>query len=91
RNGHDVTMAGRDGDLLAQLEASRENLHYLPGFVLPEGVTFRNTAGEVPETDLLVVAVPSYAVESILSWVNGSPVTVIGSKGLEPKGTGLLT
>jgi glycerol-3-phosphate dehydrogenase (NAD(P)+) len=91
RNGHDVTMAGRDAELLSLLEASRENLRYLPGFILPAGVTFRNTSKPMPETDLLVVAVPSYAVESILNWVNGAPVTVIGSKGLEPKGTGLLT
>ena len=91
RNGHEVLMVGRDAEGVSQLMLARENLRYLPGFVFPSSVNFGLLSDTPPETDLVVVAVPSPAVTDVLTWVHGAPIVVIGSKGLEPEGTGLLS
>ena len=39
RNGHEVLLHGWNAEDMAILRTTRENLHYLPGFVLPETVT----------------------------------------------------
>lgn len=66
------------------LRATRENLHYLPGFVVPEPASFAMfEEGEI-NADLTVVAVPSEAVRSVLSHIRGEhPLVVIASKGLD--------
>lgn len=91
RNGHEVTLVGRASEELDHLRAHRENRRYLPGFIFPEGVQVLTLEGPIPPTELLVLAVPSHAVEEVLEWVQAAPVAVIGSKGLEPNGSGLLT
>ena len=90
RNGHDVVLAGRNEEEIASLNSHRENLRYLPGFVIPEGVRFEVLSSIHETHDLTVVAVPSGAVREVLRAhpAKGSTV-VISSKGLEP-GTGLL-
>ncbi len=87
RNGHDVALVGRENEDFAAMRAARENLRYLPGFVLPEGVAVR------PETDLepselVVLAVPSAGVREAAGKILWTPPCVaLASKGLEP-GTG---
>lgn len=84
RNGHDVTLWGRDPEEMYAIRSVRENMHYLPGFVLPESVT-PVTGDELPEeSDFWVVAVPSGAVRGAMASVRGNdPLVVIASKGLE--------
>ena len=87
RNGHDVLLLGRDPEEIALLGARRENLRYLPGFVVPETVRAA-LLGEPCEADLAVVAVPSGAVREVAPFLPiGDPRLVVASKGLEP-GTG---
>ena len=84
RNGHDVLLLGRDPEEIASIERLRENLRYLPGFVLPQNV--RSALLREPcAADLAVVAVPSGAVRETASCLPGGPCRiVVASKGLEP-------
>ncbi len=84
RNGHDVHLFGRDEDDLAGMAARRENLHYLPGFAIPEGVSFERFGSEQVTGDIFVLAVPSGAVREVCSnLANADATFVIASKGLE--------
>lgn len=87
RNGHDVLLLGRDPEEIAALRDWRENLRYLPGFVIPDSV-HPACLGEPAEADLAVVAVPSGAVREAAAFLPpGTARFVVASKGLEP-GTG---
>lgn len=86
RRGHEVRLLGRDDEGMASLRLCRENLRYLPGFVLPDSATFGNIEEEQPESDIVVVAVPSGAVQSILPKLEGAKRVVIASKGLDASG-----
>ncbi len=90
RNGHDVTLWGRDGEEMRMLANLRENITYLPGFVLPTSVTVRFDEDALEPCDAWVVAVPSGAVRSVCARILGeNPQIVVASKGLE-LGTSML-
>ncbi len=90
RNGLDVWLLGRDPEEVQQLKDRRENLRYLPGFILPPDVHFGLLDESPPDADLWVVAVPSNAVRTAISAVKGeTPNVIIASKGLE-HGTGQI-
>lgn len=85
RNGHDVWLLGRNAEDLGSLASTRENLRYLPGFVLPESVRFSLLSEKLEqEPDLWVIAVPSGAVREAASRIRKTkrPI-VIAAKGLE--------
>ncbi len=84
RNGHDVTLLGRDEEDVSILQNRRENLHYLPGFVIPTNVTVGSLDGEIGDFDMTIVAVPSGAVRTVVEGIKGShPLVVVASKGIE--------
>lgn len=92
RNGHDVVLYAHTEEEVEMLRSYRENLRYLPGFVLPEEVTFELAEHGVEAGDLLVVAVPSGAVREACGRVMGEkPLVVLASKGLEALTGKLLT
>ena len=85
RNGHEVVLAGRDPEELGHMRGRRENLRYLPGFAIPQGVTFEYLEDVSGEFDLSVVAVPSTSVRTVLDTVPGiHSALVLATKGLEP-------
>lgn len=85
RNGHVVSLQGRDHEEIASMQACRENLRYLPGFVFPESVSFAMLGKEPGDFELTVLAVPSGAVRSVAPQIPGKrPLVVIAAKGLEP-------
>lgn len=87
RNGHDVTLLARTQSDVDHLASARENLKYLPGFVLPENVGFGVMgAKEHQESDVLVEALPSHAVHECLHLMGGSPIMCVATKGLGPEG-----
>lgn len=91
RNGHDVCLWGRDEEEIAVLSSTRENLHYLPGFVLPPEVRPVSDRESLESADLWVVAVPSSAVRETARLIHGpSPRVCIASKGLEPGSARIL-
>src|SRR5579862_3502435 len=74
------------------LTSFRENLRYMPGFVLPEEVCFALAAEGIEAGDLVVVAVPSGAVREAASFIRAeSPLVLLASKGLEVTTGKLLT
>jgi glycerol-3-phosphate dehydrogenase (NAD(P)+) len=90
RNGHDVLLYGREDENFTSLRACRENLTYLPGYVLPENVSYRTLDGAVgPE--VAVVAVPSSAVREVAPALDGEKTVCIASKGLDAATGGVLS
>ena len=84
RNGHRVTLIGRNRDELDDMMSVRRNLRYLPDFEIPESVQFASFDHEPTDVEMTVVAVPSSAVRQIVTSVLGvHPLVVVASKGLE--------
>ncbi|MBS1724946.1 MAG: NAD(P)-dependent glycerol-3-phosphate dehydrogenase [Armatimonadetes bacterium] len=91
RNGRQVRLFGRPSDALNSLGSRRENLRYLPGFVLPEDVEIADLGSEKVLDEVVVVAVPSSAVQEVLPGLARARVIVVASKGLAPGGEALLS
>lgn len=87
RNGFDVTLAGRSSDNLDEIRNRRENLQYLPGFLLPKDVRIAHLDELAPDPDLAVVAVPSAGIADILPHIAGAGKIVLATKGLAPQGS----
>lgn len=68
RRGRDVLLWVYEPDLLDILKKTRENVYYLRGIKLPNGIGFTNDLGESVEySNDLVVAVPSFVFAETLS------------------------
>lgn len=92
RNGHEVCLYGRSEEDVDIITRMRENLHYLPGFVVPDSVSVTSSPGEIGPCDLWVVAVPSGAVRQVVTCATGDrPVVVVAAKGLEAGSAQILT
>lgn len=84
RNGHNVTLIGRNACELDAMRSTRRNAHYLPEFDIPDSVEFASFDHEPSNVDMTVVAVPASAVRQIVGSVLGvHPLVVVASKGLE--------
>lgn len=95
RNGHDVTLWGRNPAAMAEIEANRRNDRYLAGAEFPENV--HATAGfedALYQAELVLVAVPSSAFRPTLEQLaraRATPVGLVwGTKGFDPDSGGLL-
>jgi glycerol-3-phosphate dehydrogenase (NAD(P)+) len=85
RNGHTVRLLGRSAEEIGMLTSYRENLRYLPGFVIPSDVSFSLLEDNVSKSDLAVIAVPAGAVREVSKTLCGDhPLVAVASKGLEP-------
>ncbi len=61
-----VTMWGYDADQLAEIEAARENIRFLPGYKLPKRLVFESRDDKaVAEARLLVSAVPCQFMRNV--------------------------
>lgn len=89
RNGHTVTLLGRNADEIRDLREHGENSRYLPGFPVKGDVSY-GLLSEARDSEMLVVAVPSGAVRQVVTGLVGRhPLVVLAAKGLEAE-TGLL-
>jgi len=97
---HDVLLWGRNPEQMAETQAARENLHYLPGYPLPAslrvGADFEAALAHVAEAreaeaPLLILACPVAGLRPLLEQLKGRaiPNVVWLCKGFEA-GTGLL-
>jgi glycerol-3-phosphate dehydrogenase (NAD(P)+) len=82
--GRTTTLVVRTAEQAAEINLGRTNEAALPGQVLLDGVT---AAHELPETDIIVLAVPAQSTRTLLSGLDpallaGKPV-VLSAKGLE--------
>ncbi len=96
RNGHEVALLGRDPDEVSSMRSTRENLRYLPGFVLPETVTVGYLTDPPGEADFVVAAMPARAFREVVSMPGYSETLahrplLIASKGLEVVNAQLLS
>lgn len=87
-NGHDVLLWGRREDLCRQINESRQNEPYLPGFPLPSSVTATADLEQAcAHGRLMLIAVPSHGFRQIASQigpsVDGEHLIVHCTKGIE--------
>ncbi len=92
RNGHQVTLLGRNEDELSAMREHHRNPRYLPDFEIPRDVEFANFVEAAPESQMTVIAVPSSAVRQIVSSIRGvHPLVAVASKGLELESSKSMT
>ena len=92
-NRHEVIMWTRFEEEKKELEKSRKNEKYLPGFTIPEEVIFTTNVEEcIKDTDLVIIAIPAAYVDSVCQtmkpYVKDNHI-IIATKGIE-QGTGLF-
>src|SRR5437867_10458340 len=94
--GHEVRLWGHDPERTRQLARRRENVAYLPGFVLPDSVTiYEHPADALEGATTAVLAIPSHAVRALLEeCAAGFPAgtsLLIATKGIEVGTLSLMT
>ena len=85
---HTLTLWAHSPKHAAELEGTRENLQFLPGFTLPADVRVTGSIGEaVSSAEVLLAVVPSEylgeTVAGIASELTGRHILVSAAKGLE--------
>jgi glycerol-3-phosphate dehydrogenase (NAD(P)+) len=96
RNGHPVQLWAREPDVVASIEATRENTRFLSGARLSERVHATSNAREaVDGATLVVCAVPSEhlrtMVRAVATAVSDDAVVAVATKGIEPGTLRLMT
>lgn len=90
RNGHQVLLLGKDPEEISLLKIARENVTYLPGFVIPDSVEYGLAQESGEDCEIAVLVVPSSATSEVMRLAHLRPKTwVVASKGLVP-GTGQI-
>lgn len=89
RNGYGVTLWSAFDDYAAMLDKKRVNKNYLKGIKIPDGVKITSDLAEALKTDLVVVAVPSQYLRSVLlkgrSYYDKNTPVVSVVKGIDNK------
>jgi glycerol-3-phosphate dehydrogenase (NAD(P)+) len=88
RKGHDVRLWARSQDMCTQIEETRENAIYLPGYQLPETVSVTTSLERAVGGARIVLGVtPSHAIREVLGraavYFAPDVLVVNASKGLE--------
>lgn len=66
-NEHEVILWVRDPARAAEIDRLRENRRYLPGVILPqEGLRITDSLPEAASSDIIALAVPSFAMSDLL-------------------------
>lgn len=95
-NGHPTTLWLRDEQQLADMNATRENSRYLPGFRLSDGLRFSNGLGEaVADADIIFVSIPSKAFRTVIRaakpFLRPEQILVSTTKGIERESFALMS
>jgi glycerol-3-phosphate dehydrogenase (NAD(P)+) len=89
RKGKNVLLWAYESELPAMMKATRENSLYLPGFTLPDTISFTGSLKEAAaSSDTIIVATPSFAVRSTLFEIASQLIhkkVLILTKGFEIK------
>lgn len=85
RSGTEVSLWGRDAELLGEMAQLRENQRYLPGAAFPESLTVKADWNEAIEgMDTVLISVPSHSFRGILKKLPEKPMSIAwATKGLE--------
>ncbi len=85
--GHDVTLWTKFENEASLLREKRTNERLLPSVVIPDGVKITSDISETKDADLVIMAVPSFAVRETATRLKGivpeSTVVANVGKGLE--------
>lgn len=90
--GNEVVLWGRDGAQMAAMRKQVENVRYLPGLPLPDGLHITNSLADVQESDIILMVLPAQQLRGFLKTarlVPGQSPIVLCAKGIELE-TGLL-
>jgi glycerol-3-phosphate dehydrogenase (NAD(P)+) len=88
REGRTVRLWARDPQLVERMSATRQNPRYLPGALLPPGVTPMAALGAALDgTAFVIVAVPAHGVRAVVRaatpFLAAQAILVSATKGLE--------
>lgn len=87
RNEFDVYLVGRSNDLIQNINQKRENIQYLPGFVIPSSVnalTYEELGSLKDQIERWIMVVPTQAVREVSSKIDlNNKDVLVGSKGIE--------
>ncbi len=87
-NGHPVTLWGRNGEMMKEIQETGENHKYLPDVPVPESVTCVSSLEQaVQGADVVIFVVPAQAFRStlqqVLPFLSENTVLVNCAKGIE--------
>lgn len=87
-NGHRTTLWLRDSARAEECQRTRENHSYLPGYILPEGLTITSDlAASVRDAQVILFAVPSHSVRhvarSVAPLMRPGTLIISATKGIE--------
>jgi len=71
QNNHQVTCWSFDKRDIEEIKKTGENKKFLPGIIIPDTIDFTNNLdASISSAEVIVVAVPSHAVRSVVSELN---------------------
>ena len=90
RKKFDIIIWFHSEETLKIVRETRENIYYLPGFIIPSEIELTNNLEEIiDKTDIIFVVVPSQNVRDVLLKINKDKIRnkifLIASKGIEMK------
>src|SRR4029453_15636882 len=65
KDGRGIVLWGHNANRIADMQKTRENRDYLPGFRLPDSVRITSKVDDCADADLIVLATPSTALRNI--------------------------
>lgn len=88
KKGYDVSIWDRNGQLLNEINHSRENIRYLPGVLIPAGISTTESLLEcISGSEIIVMAVPSHGIREVCTKLKGmvkkEQIFVSLAKGIE--------
>jgi glycerol-3-phosphate dehydrogenase (NAD(P)+) len=87
-NGYEVTLWSKEVEHIAELKATGENAHFLPGVKLPDGLHYTaDLQTAAAGADFLVMVVPSHAMKPVAADLQGlvdeKTVFISAAKGFD--------
>jgi glycerol-3-phosphate dehydrogenase (NAD(P)+) len=85
--GHQVTLWAYETDLVKEIETTRENKRFLPGFPLSENIAVTSEAKQLNQAEIVLFVIPSQFLRSVAK--NFKPIIknnipiICASKGIE--------
>ena len=87
KNGNDVTLWSFEKQEFERLNNDRENRAFLPGVLFPEGLKCTDDLSLAEESEIVVMAVPSFAVRAtaakLSEYITDKHIVVNVAKGIE--------
>ncbi len=89
RGGHQLTLWAHSHELARQIAAARENTQFLPGFLLPSGLTVTGDCAAIADADILVSVIPSEFLRATFARIGPhlrkGQIVLSATKGIEDR------